>query len=78
MNSTIVIIAVVILGLAIVAQMLSLTETFANAPATSCGRQGDGPCPNGTKCVAGFCGEAESQTPAADQEDDLDNPYSAY
>jgi hypothetical protein len=92
MNSAIVIIAVVILLIAIISQLLSLNEAFANAPPQSCGRQGDGPCPNGTKCVAGFCGETEERNvpvketiighrdeeAQAVSEDDLDNPYSAY
>ena len=90
MNSAFIIIVLVLLVVAIASQMLSLKEAFANPPAQPCGGQGQGPCPQGTKCMAGFCAETEERNvPAketiighkevdAGEQDDLDNPYSVY
>jgi len=55
MNWIIILIVVVILVLAFTGQTVHVRQTQKMLPPQSCGRQLDGPCPVGTKCVAGFC-----------------------
>jgi hypothetical protein len=55
MNWFIILIVVIILVLALTGQTVQLRQTQKMLPPQSCGRQLDGPCPAGTKCVAGFC-----------------------
>jgi hypothetical protein len=55
MNWFIIVLVVIIAVLAMTGQVAQVRVTKKMLPPQSCGRQLDGPCPVGTKCVAGFC-----------------------
>lgn len=61
MNYTLLGLAFVILVIGLVGSYMRAVEDFKDLPRPSCGRQGDAPCPHGTKCVAGFCAETEEK-----------------
>lgn len=61
MNYTLLGLAFVVLLIGLVGSYMRAVENFKDLPRPSCGRQGDAPCPHGTKCIGGFCAETEEK-----------------